>query len=65
MENPVKTTPLTRRSWLQTAAMMGLVAVKGMPGPSSTHAQEPTDPKVRDIGSRNTEQGFRTHKGDT
>ena len=48
----MKATELTRRSWLQTAAMMGLVAVKGLPGPSSTHAQEPTAPKVPNIGSR-------------
>jgi hypothetical protein len=51
LEKPMKTTQLTRRSWLQTAAMMGLVAVKGMPAPLSMRAQEPTDPKVRDIGS--------------
>ncbi len=52
LEKPMKATQWTRRVWLQTAAMMGVVAIKGVPGPSSTNAQESADPKVRDIGSR-------------
>jgi len=48
----MKAIQLTRRSWLQTAAMMGLVAVQGLPGTSSTHAQELAAPKVLNIGAR-------------